>query len=83
MLWVGGVDLVTPGQHSNWELGDMGMDGAAVSGIPDDEGVVLTESSQEPIIRTKSQFLNAYLHSFENSYWFLGIEIPQYNGSIR
>ena len=82
MLWVRGIDVVTPSQHCDWELRYSGVDCAAVLRIPDDEGVVLPKRGEEAVVRTERKPLNADLHALENCDGLLGQEVPENDGSF-
>jgi hypothetical protein len=58
---------VSPGKDSQSMLSDTGVDRSSIASIPDDESVVLTNTSQEAFITRKSKSLNALLHALENS----------------
>lgn len=76
MFGVGSVDVVTPGDHRDWEFGHSCVNSTTISGVPNDEGVVFAQSSQESVVWTESKLLNTNLHSFENCDRFFGLEIP-------
>ena len=73
---------VTPGDQSQRLLEDSCMNGVAIAGVPDNEGVVLSKGSQETIIWGECQLLYAHLHSFQHSHWSLGAVVPQNDRGI-
>jgi|DEB0MinimDraft_12_1074336.scaffolds.fasta_scaffold22107_1 hypothetical protein len=83
MLGIRLINLVSPSKDCDGELSDSSVDGGSILGVPDNESVVFSKSSEESIIRTEGQLLNAHLHTLKNSNWLLSVEVPENNRCIR
>ena len=82
MLRVHGCVKLAPLENSHGYFSHSCVDRLSIFGLPDDEGVVLTNASKEFIIRAELQFQNLVLNATKYSHWLLGLHVPENDGSI-
>lgn len=83
MLRINSCIDFAPLQEGERSVGDTSVNRLPILGFPNYEGVVLTNSSQEFVIRGELKFQNLILHSAKNGEWFTCLHIPKYNRSVR
>jgi len=76
-------DDVAPGEESEHCFSNPGVDGRAVSCVPDDKCVIAADASEIAVIRTEGKLQHALKHSFEDCDGLACLVIPQYDWGFR
>lgn len=70
---------IAPTEHSEWNLSHSGVDWRGILSVPNDQSVILADTSQETAIRTESQKFDTVHHTFEDGKWLAGLVAPENN----
>ena len=73
---------VGPLEDGKGGVGDARVDGLAILGLPDDEGVVLADAGEELVIGRELQFQDLVLDAAQDGEGLLGLHVPQDDGRV-
>lgn len=74
---------IAPLEEGEGALSYAGVDRLTILSVPNDEGIVLADASEELVIRRELQFQNLLLHTAQNCHGFPCLHVPEDDWRIR